>query len=107
MNMGYTLAAILVSALCTLALRALPFLCFGKNRPVPSWLTRLGQALPPAIMAVLVIYCLREGFEKPLSAGIPLLAGTALVFFSYRWKHNTLLSIALGTAGYMLALRLL
>ena len=50
---------------------------------------------------------LREGFEKPLSAGIPLLAGTALVFFSYRWKHNTLLSIALGTAGYMLALRLL
>ena len=70
-------------------------------------LTRLGQALPPAIMAVLVIYCLREGFEKPLSAGIPLLAGTALVFFSYRWKHNTLLSIALGTAGYMLALRLL
>ena len=59
------------------------------------------------IMAVLVIYCLREGFEKPLSAGIPLLAGTALVFFSYRWKHNTLLSIALGTAGYMLALRLL
>ena len=67
MNMGYTLAAILVSALCTLALRALPFLCFGKNRPVPPWLTRLGQALPPAIMAVLVIYCLREGFEKPLS----------------------------------------
>ena len=58
MNMGYTLAAILVSALCTLALRALPFLCFGKNRPVPPWLTRLGQALPPAIMAVLVIYCL-------------------------------------------------
>lgn len=107
MSTGYILAAILVSALCTLALRALPFLCFGKNRPVPAWLTRLGRALPAAIMAVLVVYCLREGVERPVSAGIPLLAGSALVFLSYRWRHNTLLSIALGTAGYMLALRLL
>ena len=40
---GYTLAAILVSVACTLSLRALPFLIFTKNRPMPEWLRRLGQ----------------------------------------------------------------
>ena len=49
---GYVLAAIGVSVACTLGLRALPFLIFTKNRPMPEWLKRLGNALPMAIMAV-------------------------------------------------------
>ena len=53
---GYVLAAIGVSVACTLGLRALPFLIFTKNRPMPEWLKRLGNALPMAIMAVLVVY---------------------------------------------------
>lgn len=59
---GYTLAAILVSVACTLSLRALPFLIFTKNRPMPEWLRRLGKTLPMAIMAVLVVYCLKDAF---------------------------------------------
>ena len=50
--------AIAVSALCTLLMRALPFLFFRGKRTMPGWLSRLGDARPGAMMAVLVVYCL-------------------------------------------------
>ena len=62
----HTLLAILVSVACTLSLRTLPFLIFTKNRPMPDWLKRLGQRLPMAIMAVLVVYCLKDAFANPV-----------------------------------------
>ena len=104
---GYTLAAILVSVACTLSLRALPFLIFTKNRPMPDWLKRLGQRLPMAIMAVLVVYCLKDAFANPVKTGIPQGIGVLVVAASYKWKKNTLLSIFLGTAAVMLAMRLI
>lgn len=97
--------AVAISALCTLAMRALPFLFWGRERPMPAWLARLGQALPSAIMAVLVVYCLKGAVAEPLRAGVPQCIGVAVVAASYLWKHKTFPSIALGTAAYMLALR--
>lgn len=35
------------------------------------------------------------------------LLAAAIVAVSYKWRHNTLLSISLGTADYMLLLRFL
>ncbi|MDY3026632.1 MAG: AzlD domain-containing protein [Candidatus Faecivicinus sp.] len=103
----HTLLAILVSVACTLSLRALPFLIFTKNRPMPDWLKRLGQRLPMAIMAVLVVYCLKDAFANPVKTGIPQGIGVLVVAASYKWKKNTLLSIFLGTAAVMLAMRLI
>lgn len=104
---GYTLAAILVSVACTLSLRALPFLIFTKNRPMPEWLRRLGKTLPMAIMAVLVAYCLKDAFGDPVHTGVPQALGVAVAAASYKWKHSTLLSILLETATVMLLLRIL
>lgn len=103
---GYVLAAIGVSVACTLGLRALPFLIFTKNRPMPEWLKRLGNALPMAIMAVLVVYCLKDAFADPVNTGVPQALGVAVVVASYKWKKNTLLSILLGTAAVMIVMRL-
>ena len=103
----HTLLAILVSVACTLSLRALPFLIFTKNRPMPDGLKRLGQRLPMAIMAVLVVYCLKDAFANPVKTGIPQGIGVLVVAASYKWKKNTLLSIFLGTAAVMLAMRLI
>ena len=103
----HTLLAILVSVACTLSLRALAFLIFTKNRPMPDWLKRLGQRLPMAIMAVLVVYCLKDAFANPVKTGIPQGIGVLVVAASYKWKKNTLLSIFLGTAAVMLAMRLI
>ena len=55
----YPMAVIAVVAIVTWILRAFPFLLFG-NRPLPKTILYLGKVLPPAIMTVLVIYCLRD-----------------------------------------------
>lgn len=99
--------AIAVSALCTLLMRALPFLFFRGERTMPGWLSRLGDALPGAMMAVLVVYCLKDGFASPVRAGVPEAIGVLTVAASYQWKHKTLPSIVLGTAAYMVALRVM
>ena len=99
--------AIAVSALCTLLMRALPFLFFRGKRTMPGWLSRLGDALPGAMMAVLVVYCLKDGFATQVRTGIPQAISVLAVVASYKWKHKTLPSIVLGTAAYMAALRVM
>lgn len=101
-----TIWAVLVSAACTLFMRALPFLFFRGNKPLPAWLERLGKVLPSAIMAVLVVYCLKDAVLAPRENALPQVLGVAVVALSYRWKHNTLLSILLGTVAVMITMRL-
>ena len=101
-----TIWAVLVSAACTLFMRALPFLFFRGNKPLPAWLERLGKVLPSAIMAVLVVYCLKDAVLAPRENALPQALGVAAVALSYRWKHNTLLSILLGTVAVMITMRL-
>ena len=101
-----TIWAVLVSAACTLFMRALPFLFFRGNKPLPAWLERLGKVLPSAIMAVLVVYCLKDAVLAPQENALPQALGVAVVALSYRWKHNTLLSILLGTVAVMITMRL-
>ena len=87
-------------------MRALPFLFFQGNKPLPAWLERLGKVLPSAIMAVLVVYCLKDAVLAPRENALPQVLGVAVVALSYRWKHNTLLSILLGTVAVMITMRL-
>lgn len=101
-----TIWAVLVSAACTLFMRALPFFFFRGNKPLPAWLERLGKVLPSAIMAVLVVYCLKDAVLAPRENALPQALGVAVVALSYRWKHNTLLSILLGTVAVMITMRL-
>lgn len=99
--------AVLISALCTFLLRAIPFLAFRGNRNMPEWLERLSRLLPPAIMAVLIVYCLKDIAGGSLMAGLAQILAVAVVAASYKWKHNTLCSIALGTLCYMVLLQLM
>lgn len=97
---------VLVCAGVTLLLRALPFMCFGGKGGVPKWIASLGGMLPPAIMAALVVYCLKGvPFGSFADGAYQLIAG-AVVVLVHLWKRNTLLSIAVGTAAYMLLIRL-
>jgi branched-subunit amino acid transport protein AzlD len=96
------LGAILLAAVITFALRALPFVFFHGERRMPQRLVELGKLLPSAIMAVLIVYCLKDVGSDWLHIGIPKLLAVAVVAVSYKWKHNTLLSILAGTVCYML-----
>lgn len=69
---------ILISAAITFLIRALPFIFFNGSRQMPEKVRKLGEVLPSAIMAVAI---------------------------TYKWKHNTLISILIGTLCYMLLIR--
>ena len=105
MRPGYILLAIVMSALITFGLRALPFVLFRGGRSMPEWMQRLGQILPSAIMAVLIVYCLKGAKSNPIGIGIPGIVAVAVVVASYKRKHNTFISIIVGTAAYMIMLR--
>ena len=96
---GMALAAIVAAV--TMFIRFLPFVVFGGGRPTPKFVVYLAGVLPSAIMAMLVVYCLRGVDLLGPTHGLPeLLAGAAVVGL-HLWKKNTLLSIAVGTALYM------
>ena len=105
-NTIYPLAVIGVIAVVTWALRAFPFLLFG-NRPLPKVIRYLGKALPPAIMTVLVIYCLRDISFSQSPFGIPELAACALVVILQAVRKNMYLSIIAGTVCYMILIRVM
>ena len=107
MSTGRFLLIIFVSFACTFFLRALPFLAFSGEREMPAWLDRLSHALPPAIMAVLVIYCLKSVPDEWYPSGLCQLLGVIVTALAHKWKHSTFLSILLGTAAYMLLIRVL
>lgn len=106
MTTGGILLAIVISAVCTFVLRALPFLAFNGGKLMPDWLDKLGQVLPAAIMAVLIVYCLKDIGDNFVQIAIPKLVAVIAVAVTYKWKHNTLISIAGGTILYMVLLRM-
>lgn len=106
MNKQYVLTAILVSAVCTFALRALPFLISGRMKEKSENLEFLGRILPPAIMAILLVYCLRDVPSDIQIIGVPKIVGVLITGISYVWKNNTFLSIILGTVTYMILIQL-
>lgn len=64
---------------------------------------KLGEVLPSAIMAVLIVYCLKD--SEISSKLLCKLVAVVVVAVAYKWKHNTLISILIGTLCYMLLIR--
>ena len=93
------LSIILISGFITILLRFLPFIAFNKS--CPKFIIYLGRVLPYSVMAMLVVYCLRD------SHGLRELAACLIVIFLHIWKRNTLLSITAGTVIYMLMVQYL
>lgn len=87
--------------------RFLPFLLFRNTGKMPKIIDDLAKALPAAMMGLLVVYCLKDCSFASVSGVVPVAAGIASVAGLHLWKRNTILSIAGGTAVYMILLRLL
>ena len=92
-----------VMAIVTILLRFLPFLVF-KNK-TPKYITYLGEVLPPAIMGMLVIYCLKDMSVISFPFGIPELIAGAAVIVLQAVKRNSLISILSGTVLYMVLIQ--
>lgn len=106
MSNWLALSLILVMALVTAGLRFLPFVIFTKGRKVPEVVAYLGRVLPYAVMAMLVVYCLKGISFVKMPFGLPELISVVLVVILHVWKRNTLLSIVGGTVCYMVLVQL-
>ena len=97
-----TMVIILAVTLGTQITRWLPFLLFPEDRQPPAVVRQLGQLLPPAVMGLLVVYCLKSVTPTAFPYGAPEAIAIAVTALLHGWKRNVLLSIAGGTAVYML-----
>ena len=94
-------AMVAVMAAATFLTRALPFLLFGRGGEPPKVVLYLGRFLPPAVIAMLIVYCYRGTGFAELRGWLPgLIAGLAVVAL-HIWKKNDMLSIVGGTILYM------
>ena len=96
---------ILAVAAGTQLTRWLPFLLFPEDREPPRMVTDLGRLLPAAMMGLLVVYCLKGAAWTAPPHGAPELLAILAVAALHRWKGNVLLSIAGGTALYMVLIQ--
>ncbi|MBQ8001942.1 MAG: AzlD domain-containing protein [Clostridia bacterium] len=106
MNNTYALCAILTMALVTALLRFFPFVVMGKKK-TPPFVEYLGKMLPYAVMAMLVVYCLKGINFTAFPFALPEIISVGVVVLMHVWKRNTLLSIIAGTVCYMIIIRLI
>jgi len=97
-----TIVTILAVALGAMVTRFLPFLVFPEHRQPPQVVSYLGRVLPPAMMGLLVVYCLKGVTITAKPHGLPELISIGVIILLHRWRSNVLLSIAGGTIVYML-----
>lgn len=100
MTNNQVICAIAIISVVTICIRFLPFVIL-RGKETPAWITYLGTCLPYAIMGMLVVYCLKHVNFSSARNFLPELIAGIVVVVSYLMKRNTLISIILGTACYM------
>lgn len=96
-----TLIMILAIALGTMITRFTPFLLFPERKEPPRIIIYLGKVLPPAMMGLLVVYCLKGVSVTATPHGLPELIAILVIVLLHKWKSNVLISIGGGTLVYM------
>lgn len=101
LTLNNALLATLVAALVIFATRLFPFALFSKREPPPI-LRFIEKYIPPMIMAILLIYCLKDVNFTAHPFGLPQLIALIVTVASYLWKGNSMVSIFGGTIVFML-----
>ena len=100
------LSIILTTAVCTFLTRLFPFALFGRHQEPPAIIRYLGYVLPSSVIAILIIYCIRDIDVTLISSFAPKFIAIALVGALHVWKRNNLISIGVGTVAYMLLVQI-
>ena len=98
-----TQAIVLIAAcaVCTFLTRLVPFALFGGKKEPPKFVRYLGRMLPPAVIVILIVYCLKSWNFSVVSTFVPQVICVMVVAILHVWKRNNLLSIGVGTLLYM------
>lgn len=92
-------------AAVTFLVKLLPYIIFGKKKEMPAIVKYLADYLPPAIMASLFVYCIKDVFVQSAQINIALFVAIAVTAIIHIYKRKTLFSITVGTIVYMILIR--
>jgi branched-subunit amino acid transport protein AzlD len=106
MTLTQQIITIGMCAIGTMVTRFLPFIIFSEKRKTPPFIQYIGKYLPSAVFGMLVIYCLKDVKIVSGTHGIPELIAIIITVLLHKWKRQMLISIAGGTACYMLLLHI-
>ena len=107
MTLSQQIITIALCVLGTMTTRFLPFLVFSENRRTPAFITYLGRWLPSAVFGMLVVYCLKNVSFLTGTHGLPEIVAILATVLLHLWQRKMLLSIAGGTACYMVILHII
>ena len=114
LDMVSSLIIIAAVAIATFATRAASFVVFPKGKEVPPTVKYIGTVLPPAVIGMLVVYCLRSTQLFAYPYGIPELIACLAVIGAclaviglHAWRRNVLLSVGAGTVLYMVLVQMI
>lgn len=91
----------LIIAAATLIIRFLPFIIIRNSIAERRYIKFLGNMMPYSMIALLVIYCLKDVNLIKYPYGIPELISIAIIIVLHILKRNVLISIGVGTVIYM------
>ncbi len=101
MTLAQRIVTIALCVLATVSTRSLPFVLFSGKK-TPGFIQYLGKALPAAVFGMLVVYSLKNTDLSSASHGLPEALALAATVGLHLWRKQMLLSIAGGTAMYMI-----
>jgi len=97
------ISAVIIMCLVTFITRAVPFILFaGKGKKPNDTVLYLGKVLPPAMMAMLLVYCLKDVHITSYPHGIPEIVCVLMAIGLHVWKRNNFISIFGSTIVYMI-----
>lgn len=105
-SVGRSLLIIVLVSVSTFATRLVPFLFFPKGKEIPRTVQYLGKVLTPAVIGMLVVYCLKSTSIAAPPHGIPEMIAVGVTAGLHVWKRNNLLSIGAGTVLYMVLIQM-
>src|SRR5699024_943736 len=103
-NLLYTILTIFVFSIIIFLTRIITFIAFRKNE-IHEKIDYLGKILPTAIMATLIVYCVRNVDYGNFNDIMSQFLSIGVVYILHKWKKNILLSIGVGTVFYMIIIR--
>lgn len=93
------------TAAVVFATRLVPFLIF-RSGTMPPLLVYLETVIPPLVLTILVVYCLKDVHWSKFPHGAPEVIALAVVAGVHLVFRNAFVSIVGGTAMYLVLLHL-
>lgn len=110
LSISQALVGVAAMALVIFLCRAIPFIFFARGKDSPlrqCFIAFVERIVPPVAMTALALTAILPALKSPAMTSLPTIVASLATAAVHLWRRNALLSIAGGTALYMLLSALL